>query len=177
MKDGRQTVIDEVTQAVMADRNLDYAPPEDNFARIADLWTTYLGHEISPYDTAIMMVLLKVARAMHSPHLLDHLVDGAGYFACAADVMPLAPTEQLTLDDDDPPKLIEFLVEDEGPEVVRATVNGEDGRLEYTPGEDVVRWFSEESGKRNTYGFVEWERGVDAGAFTIETLPDTEIPV
>ena len=89
MKDGRQTVIDQVTQAVMSDRNRDYAPPEDNFARIADLWSTYLDTEITPYDTAIMMVLLKVARAMHSPHLLDHLVDGAGYFACAADVLPI----------------------------------------------------------------------------------------
>ena len=34
---------DDWTQrAVMADRNADYAPPEENFQRIADLWNLYL---------------------------------------------------------------------------------------------------------------------------------------
>jgi hypothetical protein len=69
---GRKAVIEAATQAVMSDRNADYAPPEENFR----------------YDTAIMMVLVKVARIQASPHLVDHLVDIAGYAACAGDVMP-----------------------------------------------------------------------------------------
>jgi hypothetical protein len=86
----RQEVIDLVTQAVLSDRNQDYAPPEQNFRRIADLWNTYLDGRsvVTPYDTSIMMVLVKVARIIQSPHLVDHLVDIAGYAACAADVMP-----------------------------------------------------------------------------------------
>ena len=77
----------------MSDRNQDYAPPEQNFQRIADLWNVYLEGktEVTPYDTSVMMVLVKVARSMASPHLLDHLVDIAGYAACAGDVMPDAP--------------------------------------------------------------------------------------
>ena len=94
---GRKAVIEAATQAVMSDRNADYAPPEENFRRIADLWNVYLEgrSEVTPYDTAIMMVLVKVARIQASPHLVDHLVDICGYAACAGDVMPSAPeTEQ-----------------------------------------------------------------------------------
>jgi hypothetical protein len=36
---------------------------------------------------------------MQSPHLVDHLVDVAGYAACAADVLPDAPQPELPLDD------------------------------------------------------------------------------
>lgn len=94
---GRKAVIEAATQAVMTDRNADYAPPEENFRRIADLWNVYLEgrSEITPYDTAIMMVLVKVARIQASPHLADHLVDIAGYAACAGDVMPAAPKVQV----------------------------------------------------------------------------------
>lgn len=90
---GREQVIEATRRAVMADRNADYAPPEENFQRIADLWNLYLEGkgEVTPYDTAIMMVLVKVARIQASPHLVDHLVDIAGYAACAADVIPGAP--------------------------------------------------------------------------------------
>tara|TARA_R110000824_G_scaffold165266_3_gene341850 strand:- start:524 stop:994 length:471 start_codon:yes stop_codon:yes gene_type:complete len=89
----RREVIRQVEQAVMSDRNQDYAPPEQNFQRIADLWNVYLEGktEVTPYDTSMMMVLVKVARSMASPHLIDHLVDIAGYAACAADVMPPSP--------------------------------------------------------------------------------------
>jgi hypothetical protein len=87
---GRERVLRETELAVMQDRNRDYAPPEDNFRRIADLWTLYLEGRsvVTPYDTAIMMILVKVARVQQSPHLLDHLVDIAGYAACAGDVLP-----------------------------------------------------------------------------------------
>ena len=89
----RQNVIRQVEKAVMSDRNQDYAPPEQNFQRIADLWNVYLEGktEVTPYDTAMLMVLVKVARSMASPHLIDHLVDIAGYAACAGDVMPPVP--------------------------------------------------------------------------------------
>lgn len=95
MTTGRERVLRATERAVMADRHDLYAPPELNFKRIADLWTLYLEgrSEITPYDTAIMMVLVKVARLQTSPHVEDHLVDIAGYAACAADVMPNEPQE------------------------------------------------------------------------------------
>jgi hypothetical protein len=87
---GRQKVLCATEQAVMADRNRDYAPPEENFGRIADLMNIYLEgrDEVTPYDVAMLMILTKVARAMESPWVLDHLVDICGYAACAGDVIP-----------------------------------------------------------------------------------------
>ena len=156
MKNGRQEVIDQVTQAVMSDRNLDYAPPEDNFARIAELWTAYLDHPITPYDTAILMVLLKVARAMHSPHLLDHLVDGAGYFACAADVMPPAPHV------DEVPEA----EEEERDEGKALEYNGELGRIFASTDPEGTSnvWLSSQSGKKAVMTGRQWEKAVESGA-------------
>ena len=37
------------------------------------------GNEIHPYDVAMMMMLVKVARLMHSPGHQDSHIDLAGY--------------------------------------------------------------------------------------------------
>lgn len=55
---------------------------------IAELWTTYLhyGVRLSEMDVALMMVLLKVARANHrvDGKLTDDFVDICGYGALAS---------------------------------------------------------------------------------------------
>lgn len=161
MKNGRKEVLDQVTQAVMSDRNRDYAPPEDNFARIADLWSTYLDTEITPYDTAIMMVLLKVARAIHSPHLLDHVVDIAGYAACAADVLP---TEGFDSRNEVGNAILE--PDDEVDEGTPLRYNGEEGLLfaPTDPGHDYCVWLSSVSGKKARMTSRQWEQAIDEGA-------------
>lgn len=86
----REEVLDAAMHAVMHDRNAEYAPPEDNFRRIAAFWNTYLeGREITPTDVGIMCGLIKVARIMSSPGQIDHYVDLAGYAACSADCAPV----------------------------------------------------------------------------------------
>ena len=101
----RQEGLDLVTQAIMTDRNRDYAPPEQNMERIANLWRIYLegrsADTITPYDTAIMIGLVKVARAIESPHVVDHMVDLAGYALCALDVLPSAPGAEPDEDEED----------------------------------------------------------------------------
>ena len=90
----RETVIDQAYQAVMKDRNLDYGGPEQNFAVIAQLMTTYINArcgmnypeiQIMPYDVAVMLILVKVARTVTSADKLDHWVDIAGYAACGGE--------------------------------------------------------------------------------------------
>ncbi len=71
--------------AVCKDRENTYGSPEDNFKLIADLWSTYTGAKIGPQDVAVMMILLKTARAKNSNHD-DNFVDIAGYAACAAEI-------------------------------------------------------------------------------------------
>lgn len=65
----------------MGTRQENYGSPEDNFRRIADLWTDYLNRGIEPHDVAIMMILMKAARLMNNPSHLDSWIDIAGYAA------------------------------------------------------------------------------------------------
>ena len=73
----------EVAKIVANDRNTQYGEPEDNFARISDLWASYLQHNISVSDVAAMMALLKIARIAVNPLDRDSWLDVAGYAACA----------------------------------------------------------------------------------------------
>ncbi len=79
--------------AVCNDRQHTYGKPEDNFKLIADLWSTYTGAKIGPQDVAVMMILLKTARAKNSNHD-DNFVDIAGYAACAAEIGNLEKQEK-----------------------------------------------------------------------------------
>lgn len=82
----RKECLTAAIDAVCKDRENTYGSPEDNFKLIADLWSTYTGVKISPQDVAVMMILLKTARAKNSNHD-DNFVDIAGYAACAAEIM------------------------------------------------------------------------------------------
>ena len=89
----REHVLDEAKKYVLKDRNSTYGKPEDNFRRIAELWTAYLGIRpkdvgapITPTDVAQMMLLMKVARLAHNPTHKDSWIDAAGYIACGAGI-------------------------------------------------------------------------------------------
>lgn len=79
----RQETLEEALKIVTKDRQNAYGTPEDNFTRIAGLWSAYLGHTITAQQVAVLMILLKVARSKTSPDYVDNYVDIAGYAACA----------------------------------------------------------------------------------------------
>lgn len=89
----RKDILEAASKAVHAeDMDHDYGKPEDNFATIAELWSTYLGAVcddpdiyLSSRDVAAMMVLLKVARVATNEKA-DHWVDIAGYAACGGEI-------------------------------------------------------------------------------------------
>ncbi len=65
-----------------------YGDAEDNFQTIASLWESYLEATgcdvvINSKDVAMMMILLKVARAAAPGIHLDNYIDISGYAACA----------------------------------------------------------------------------------------------
>lgn len=72
-------------ECVCGSREEDYGSPEDNFAVIAALWTAYTGTDIKPKDVAMMMALLKIARAKAGSKP-DTYIDLAGYAACGAEI-------------------------------------------------------------------------------------------
>lgn len=82
-----ESILEEAIRITSGARRGSYGHPENNFGRIADLWNAYLSNKpggpmpITPQDTALMMVLLKVARLLESPNHRDSVVDIAGYAA------------------------------------------------------------------------------------------------
>jgi hypothetical protein len=81
-------------EEAVRDRGASYAPPSENFARIAAYWQDHFAAtgrpiKITAADVAPMMILLKLARmngAHPSPGSTDNLVDICGYALCHADV-------------------------------------------------------------------------------------------
>lgn len=77
-------------ECVCGSREEDYGSPDDNFAVIAALWTAYTGTAVTPKDVAMMMALLKIARAKAGSKP-DTYVDLAGYAACGAEISAREP--------------------------------------------------------------------------------------
>ena len=71
---------------VSGNRNDTHGDKLRNHQNIADLWSAYLGIEISPMQVATLMVLLKVARTKEGSHNIDDYVDACGYAAIAGDI-------------------------------------------------------------------------------------------
>lgn len=83
----RSEILAAAERCVVGDREQDYGSPENNFARIADLWNAYIGGDfISPVDVAAMLALLKIARIRSGHAKADNWVDLAGYAACGGEI-------------------------------------------------------------------------------------------
>lgn len=83
----RVQALREAAKIISGDRDVQYGGPEENFTRIAKIWSVIVGVEISPEDVAMMMVGLKVARyASKSGFQPDTWIDIAGYAGCGYEV-------------------------------------------------------------------------------------------
>lgn len=60
-------------------RAKEYGPPEKNLNHVAELWSAYLGVDVTGWDYAMMMVLAKMARARDGELDVDTALDIAGY--------------------------------------------------------------------------------------------------
>ena len=90
----RTELLAKANACVTGERPEDYGSPEDNFSTIAQLWAAYIQAacvapgvhvELLAEDVALMMALLKIARATASDNL-DNYIDLAGYAACAGEI-------------------------------------------------------------------------------------------
>lgn len=68
----------EAVSLMMGERQRTHGDPTDTLARIAQMWTGYLGKDIHPTDVAQMMVMVKMARSRHA-YDRDHYVDAVAY--------------------------------------------------------------------------------------------------
>ena len=85
VKNTRSEVLAIAGQLINGERQAHYGTPQDNFGTTAEMWTAYLGRDISPADVCHMMALLKIARLKRGPHR-DSSIDACGYMALGAEV-------------------------------------------------------------------------------------------
>lgn len=90
----RDEILENAAKIVTGGKNKQYGEPEDNFAVIAEYWSTYLSQHnggrvilLTPMDVATMMVLFKIGRITTAGEFTsDSFVDCAGYAAIAGEM-------------------------------------------------------------------------------------------
>jgi len=76
-----KSICQEADEIVGGQRRCDYGPPTANFLTTANAFNALTGHKLTPQDVAIFMIVLKLARQVHTPKR-DNLVDICGYAKC-----------------------------------------------------------------------------------------------
>ena len=70
----RKELLEQAAKITNGERQDHYGTPEDNFARIAELWNAYTGvTQFSAHDVAAMMILLRL-QGLHQ--ILNILIVG-----------------------------------------------------------------------------------------------------
>lgn len=85
MDNERTKLLAEAIDLMNGPRATDYGDARESFGAIADMWSAYLGHAVSPADVCHMMALLKIARLRNGKHR-DSSADGAAYLALGFEV-------------------------------------------------------------------------------------------
>ncbi len=88
----KRDILEEAIGTV-AERDVSYDAPEDNFERIANYWNMHLENcgittakPLAPHNVAQMMALMKLARLDFNPTHHDSWVDTAGYAGCGGQI-------------------------------------------------------------------------------------------
>ena len=96
----RTEVLNKANQITTGERQEAYGTPEDNFTKIAALWSAYLDTLVTPEDVASMMILLKTARISSGQRVADNWVDIAGYAACGGEIQTKDDEKKVVLPED-----------------------------------------------------------------------------
>lgn len=94
--DIKTVIADEAKRIVSGARRSAYGKPEQNFERIAAMWSGYAKAkgwpiEFAAGDVSPMMILMKLARVVESPSHYDSWVDAVGYSLTGAEVNAVQP--------------------------------------------------------------------------------------
>lgn len=83
----RVQALKEAARITNGQRDMQYGGPEDNFERIAKIWSVIFAREFTTEDVAMAMVGMKLARfASNAGFQPDTWIDIAGYAACGFEV-------------------------------------------------------------------------------------------
>jgi hypothetical protein len=88
MKDlNRKDILEAATALTYGDRNDQHGHPYVNHDNIAHIWSVILGYKIEPFQVALCMAGLKLARLAGNPDNMDSYIDGAAYLAIAGELV------------------------------------------------------------------------------------------
>lgn len=73
------TILEEATLLVDERKCNIYGPPEEEFPRLAKMWSLVLNTEVTAQQVCLCMIAMKLMRSAVSPTHRDSLVDMAGY--------------------------------------------------------------------------------------------------
>lgn len=76
-----EDVLEEALRITSGDRQANYGPPNQDFARTAAMWNALFGWDVTPSKVAMAMIALKLSRETHQKRR-DNSVDIAGYARC-----------------------------------------------------------------------------------------------
>ena len=77
----REEILKQAIELINIDRAEDYGPAYENHKRIADLWSVVFGFKVLVWQVYLCLILVKIARLVHSPKHLDSIIDIPGYSA------------------------------------------------------------------------------------------------
>jgi hypothetical protein len=88
MKDlNRKDILEQAIRLTTNDRNLQHGEPYINHDNIARIWSVILGRKVEPFQVALCMAGLKLARLACNPDNMDSYIDGAAYLAIAGELV------------------------------------------------------------------------------------------
>tara|TARA_R100001594_G_scaffold99610_1_gene134148 strand:+ start:688 stop:1074 length:387 start_codon:yes stop_codon:yes gene_type:complete len=82
----RTKILNEASDLINGDRQAEYGPPSKNFKSIADIWNAGEDQKIEPWEAALKLAGLKIARLKGPKPSWDSFRDGIGYVALAAEL-------------------------------------------------------------------------------------------
>lgn len=82
----RDEILDKAKSIINGERQGVYGKPENSFDTISQMWSAYLGRDVSPTDVANMMILLKIARNSSGVYKDDNWIDICGYAALGGEI-------------------------------------------------------------------------------------------
>ncbi len=83
----REKMLIEAAKIISGQRDKQYGGPEENFGRIAQMWSVIFGRKFTREEVAMAMIAVKLARhASNYGFQADTWTDIAGYAACGYEV-------------------------------------------------------------------------------------------
>jgi class 3 adenylate cyclase len=82
----RDQILDSAKALISGERDGEYGDPRKNFELVGARWSQILGVTVDPWQVALMMADLKIARAITGKHKDDTFLDLVGYAAIAGEL-------------------------------------------------------------------------------------------